>query len=169
MNQHPRARSRPGPKYLAVVAAVITAAAGVAALVPAAQAQAESGRRICRYTWAQSIGNPEGRTISFVTDYKKDGACPDVDRHKVKLHARIGAWMPPPDAWEHPPVPKMTCEEFQDQLDLPDGPNGDPCTYLEDDVLYAVGSPVPGDTDQTPRVWTFDCGGRACTIWDLEV
>jgi hypothetical protein len=152
-----------------MAAAVITATAGMAAIVPASQALAETGRRICRYTWAQSMGNADGRTISFVANYKKDGKCPDVSRHKIKLHDKIGAWMPSPDAWEDPPVPKMTCEEFQEQLDLPDGPDGDPCTYLRADVFYAVGSPIASDTAQTPRVWTVDCNGRACTVFDIQV
>ncbi|HKT00059.1 MAG TPA: hypothetical protein VJT31_11045 [Rugosimonospora sp.] len=131
-------------------------------MAPVSRAHAESGRRICRYVWNQSVGNPDRRLVSFVVDYKKDGACPDVDPHKVYLPPAVGSWMPPPDTWEHAPVPKMTCEEFQTLLNLPaSGSGGDPCTYMYDDRFYAVTSSMPGDTGNTQRIW--DLG----SVWDL--
>jgi hypothetical protein len=145
---------------------LLTAVALTAPLVvsgsTAPKAHAESGRRICHYVWQQGMGNPEGRTVSFVVDYKKDGACPDVDPHKVNLPADVGSWMPSPDAWEHAPVPKMTCEELQNLLTLPfSGDGGDPCTYMVDDLFYAVTSSLPGDTDRTKRFWGL------ASVWDL--
>jgi hypothetical protein len=65
--------------------------------------------------------------------------------------------MPAPDTWQHQPVPKLTCEEFQRALKLPSsGRGGDPCTYMEDDQLYAVTSPKDGDSSYTKRFWGLD-------------
>jgi hypothetical protein len=105
----------------------------------------------------QNVGNSEGRTVSFVANYKKDGACPYVDSRKVRMPAELGMWMPPPDAWEHQPVPKLTCEEFQEALVLPSaGDGGDPCNYMWNDLLYAVTSPMPEDRGGTNRLWELD-------------
>lgn len=154
------ARSRLAPFLLAAVA--LTAPAIVSGSAAAPEAHAQSGRRICHYVWQQEMGNPEGRMVSFVVNYKKDGACPDVDPHKVDLPTDVGSWMPPPDTWEHAPVPKMTCEEFQDLLTLPSaGDGGDPCTYMAEDLFYAVTSARPGDTVQTKRLWGL------ASVWDL--
>lgn len=145
-------RSRLSPVYLLVVA--VAAAATLLYLTPSPQAHAESGRRICYYVWNQNLGNPEGRLVSFVVDYKKDGRCPQIDHHRVSIPREVGSWMPPADNWEHQPAPKMTCEEVQSLLELPPGSDGgDPCTYLEDDRLYAVTSSLPDDTAQTKRFW----------------
>lgn len=137
------------------VATTLAAVVGVVSVAPAPQAHAESGRRICRYLWSQGVGNPDGRMVSFVADYKKKGSCPIVDPHKVSLPKTVGSWMPPPDTWEHQPAPKITCEAFGHSLALPRGGrgNGDPCTYMTDDVLYAVTSYLPGDTSATKRFW----------------
>ena len=160
MHLHASMRWRLLPAFLAAAALTVTAA--VTDLTPKSQANAESGRRICRYLWNQSVGNPERRLVSFVADYKKDGECPDVDPHKVALPKDLGSWMPPPDTWEQDRTPKLTCEEFQNLLALPsNGNGGDPCTYMYDDRLYAVTSHMPDDTGQTRRMW--DLG----SIWDL--
>lgn len=152
--------SRLGAVRIFAVLAVVMV--GVVTLAPTPQAHAESGRRVCKYVWMQGVGNPEGRTVSFVADYKKDGACPTVDLHKVHMPAELGSWMPPPDTWEQQPVPKLTCEEFQASLNLPSaGDGGDPCTYMADDELYGVTSPKSGDWSQTPRFWGLG------SIWDL--
>ena len=60
----------------------------------------------------------------------------------------------PPDTWAGSPEPKLTCEEFQKLLTLPSsGDGGDPCTYMADDMLYAVTSYLEGDKDTTRRFW----------------
>lgn len=153
-------RSRFSPAYLLPIA--LMAAATLSYLTPSPQAQAESGHRICRYVWNQSLGNHDSRLVSFVLDYKKDGACPYIDYLKVRIPGEVGSWMPPQAAWEHQPVPKMTCENFRDLLKLlPSGDDGDPCTFMENDHLYAVTSGLPEDTPQTRRLW--DLGDA----WDL--
>jgi hypothetical protein len=157
-----RALSRPRPGPMSALVATLVATAAMVTLSSTQEAHAEAGRRICKYTWMQGVGNPEGRTVSFVADYKKDGACPYVDLRKVRMPAELGSWMPPPDTWEHQPTPKLTCEEFQAALALPSGGDGgDPCTYMEDDKLYGVVSPLPTDMAWTTRFWGLD------SIWNL--
>jgi len=164
---HPNmfARFRRGPLALSMVS-LAAAATALVALSPTPKAHAEPGRRICKYVWMQGMGNPEGRSVSFVVDYKKDGACPYVDLHKVQLSSELGSWMPPPDTWEAQPAPKLTCEEFQTSLHLPSsGSGGDPCTYMSDDRFYGVtswkdGDPNPPDPNKR-RIW--DLG----SVWDL--
>jgi hypothetical protein len=137
---------------LSLLAVAALAATLFLYVTPSPQAYAESGRRICRYVWNQSLGRPDGRLVSLILDDKKDGACPYIDFHKVSIPKDFARWMPAPDLWENQPVPKMTCEQFQTVLDLPSGSDGgDPCTYLEDDQLYAVTSALPGDTAETKR------------------
>jgi hypothetical protein len=144
-------RARRGPVYLAVAVLAIAAAA-VSTLASTPPASALAGRRICQYVWQQDLGNPEGRMVSFVTNYKKSGACPNVDPHKIVLPSDVGTWMPFRDNWLPDPVPKMTCEEFQDVLQLPsDIDGGDPCVYMTNDELYAVTGPLDSDYGPTPR------------------
>jgi hypothetical protein len=139
----------------AVAAGPPSKAHAVSAPVPTEQLL--SGRRVCYYAWQQSVGNPEGRLVSFIANYKKDGKCPYVDRLKVTLPRDIGAWMPSPDAWEFQPAPKMTCEQLQATLTLPSSGNGgDPCNYMYNDHLYAVTSYLDTDTANTNRM--FDLG-----------
>lgn len=153
-------RSRHALLYLFTVAAL--AATTFLYVTPSPQAHAESGRRICRYIWNQSLGRPDGRLVSLIVDYKQDGACPYIDYHKVSIPKDFARWMPAPDMWENQPVPKMTCEQFQTILKLPSGSDGgDPCTYLEDDQLYAVTSALPGDTAATKRFSGLE------SAWDL--
>jgi hypothetical protein len=149
-------RSRLAPVYLAVVALV--AAATVLTLTPDSKAHAQAGRRLCKYVWQQDVGNPEGRSVSFVVDYKKDGKCPAINPLKVSIPPDVGMWMPSPEVWEKQPVPKITCEEFQRALRLPsNGDGGDPCFDIEDDQLYVVtgardDDPVPPDPEKK-RFW----------------
>lgn len=159
MHLHASVKARRWPAYLAAAALAIAAAA-VPTLAPMPSASALSGRRICEYVWQQNLGNPEGRMVSFVTNYKKDGACPPVDPHKVFLPSDAGQWMPSPDNWLPEPVPKMTCEEFQNALHLPsDIDGGDPCVYLTEDELYAVTGALDKDHGPTPRwkkrIWSL--------------
>lgn len=150
---------------LAATAAVMSATPSSkahATTAPLPTEQLLSGRRVCYYAWQQSMGNPEGRLVSFITNYEKDGKCPYVDRLKVYLPRHIGAWMPSPDAWEAQPAPKMTCEQLQQTLTLPSSGNGgDPCNYMYNDRLYAVTSHLDTDTANTNRM--FDLG----SVWDL--
>lgn len=173
MSPYASVRARRWPAYpataaaAAVVAVAAAAAAAVPTLAPMPRASALSGRRICQYVWQQSLGNSEGRTVSFVVDYKKDGACPHVDPHKIVLPADAGGWMPSPDDWLPEPVPKMTCEEFQDALHLPSDTNGlDPCAYMEEDELYAVTGALAKDHGPTPRwkkrIWQLG------NVWDVQ-
>lgn len=153
---------RPRPGLMFALVPTLVAIAAMVILAPTPQAHAEDGRRVCKYTWMQNVGHPEGRTVSFVADYKKDGACPTIDPRKVRMPAELGMWMPPPDTWEKQPAPKLTCEEFQEALRLPSaGDGGDPCTYMEDDRLYGVTSPMPDDRADTSRFWGLD------SIWNL--
>jgi hypothetical protein len=153
-------RRRSASVYLLV--ALLVAAAATTLLTRSA-AHAESGRRICRYVWQQNMGNPEGRLVSFVLDYKKDGDCPNIDLHKVALPANLGAYMPPPDTWENPSVPKIRCEDFQSLLKLPSPGDGqDSCNVMNRDHLYGVTNVLPGDTGATKRFW--DLG----SVWDLR-
>jgi hypothetical protein len=168
-------RARRRPAYLAAAALAI-AAATVPALATMPPASALTGRRICQYVWQQNLGkqyagpddrNPENRMVSFVVNYKKDGACPHVDPHKVVLPAGVGQWMPFPDNWLPDPVPKMTCEELQNRLQLPSaGDGGDPCVYLTEDELYAVTGPLDSDHGPTPqwkiRAWPMG------SVWNLQ-
>ncbi|HEY6795309.1 MAG TPA: hypothetical protein VI248_11580 [Kineosporiaceae bacterium] len=153
-------RRRAVPVYLLVALLVVAAATTLLSRSPA---HALSGRRICRYVWAQNVGNPEGRQVSFVVDYKKDGKCPRIDLHKVALPATLGAYMPPPDTWENPPEPKLTCEQFQHLMGLPSsGDGGDPCSYMSDDRFFGVTTSLPSDTGHEQRLW--DLG----SVWDLR-
>ena len=165
MNLNAMGRLRPKATYL-IVAALI-AIAGVALTTGSAQkAHAESGRRICKYLWMQDAGNPEGRTVSLVANYKKDGACPTIDYRKVQMPKQLGTWTPAPDTWEKQPVPKMTCEEFQNAMRLPlTQKGGDPCTIMFDDELYGVASWLESDSTETNsglvRMWGLN------SIWNL--
>ena len=154
-----RSWSRLASLFLTAVALAATATVAF----PAPQVHAEPGRRICKYVWTQGTGNPEGRTVSFVVNYKKNGKCPYIDLHKVQLPKALGPWMPPPDTWDHQPVPKLTCEQFQAALHLP---SSGPCTYMTADRLYGVTSWKDGDPDPTSlakaRMW--DMG----SVWDLD-
>lgn len=149
-------RSRLGAVY--VLMAALVSAGAVVSMAPTSKAQAEPNRRICKYVWMEEVGNNEGRTVSFVVNYKKDGACPYIDLHKVQMPKGLGQWMPPPDTWEKQPVPKMTCEEFQTAEHLPSSrAGGDPCSYMVADRLYGVTSWLADDPDPTStnkaRIW----------------
>jgi hypothetical protein len=134
------------------MAAALAAIVTVICLAPFQKAHAESGRRICQYIWDKGMGNPEGRNVSFVVDFKKDGDCPALDRAKITIPREVGLWMPSPDDWEKQPVPKFTCEQFQYLYKLPSsGSGGDPCTYMWASELYAVTSPKAGDTTVGPQ------------------
>jgi hypothetical protein len=174
---HPHASVRARRRLAHLAAAVVAiAAAAVSALAPMPPASSLPGRRICQYVWQQNLGkqyvgpqdkSPENRMVSFVINYKKDGACPHVDPHKIVLPSEVGQWMPFPDAWLPEPVPKMTCEEFQNRLQLPsDSDGGDPCVYMTADELYAVTGPLDSDHGPTPlgkrRIWQLG------SIWNLQ-
>jgi hypothetical protein len=103
----------------------------------------------------QNVGDPEGRQVSVVADYKRDGACPYVDQHDVTFPPKLAGWKPSPDNWEIQPVPKMTCEEFWEDTRLPTAA-GDPCTYMEDDRLYVVTSCQAGDIASTERLFALE-------------
>jgi hypothetical protein len=166
---HPDRRSLIGPAYVRglVIVAALIAVAGVALTAGSAQnAQAEAGRRICKYLWMQDVGNPEGRSVSFVTNYEKDGACPTADYRKVQIPKQLGAWMPSPDPWEEQPAPKMTCEEFENALHLSSTQTGgDVCTTMFADELCGATSWLASDPVESNsvlvRVWGLG------SVWNL--
>jgi hypothetical protein len=124
---------------------VAVAMVGVVSLAPTPKAHATTDRRLCKYVWMQGVGNTEGRTVSFVMNYKKDGDCPNINPGKVRLPTEVGTYMPSPGSWYRAPVPKMTCEEFQAAELLPwAGDGSDVCTTMWESELYAVTSPLNG-------------------------
>jgi hypothetical protein len=160
MHLHSLVRTRLTPVYLVVAAFV--GAATMSAMTPTPKAHAEEGRRLCMYVWQQEMGNPEGRPVSLVLDYKKDGKCPYINPSWVELPKKLpwdpdnylASWMPPLQSWHPQPAPKMTCEEFRDKLKLPNAENGgDPCTYMDDDVLYGVTGPLADDPSIPLPLW----------------
>jgi hypothetical protein len=124
-----------------VVAAAVTMAAST--LSVATNAHAESGRRICYYSFKawpknQNEDNPRLRDplaqVSFGVDYKKDGACPRLDPAKLEATGYVDV----ADVTPQDRVPKMTCEEWGDshQTFLTDL-GADPCPEMWDNYLYA--------------------------------
>jgi hypothetical protein len=175
MHLHATERARRRLAYPAAAALAIAAVA-VPALATMPPASALTNRRICQYVWQQDLGkqyagpndkDPEHRMVSFVVNYKKDGECPHVDPHKVVLPDGVGQWMPFPQNWYPQPAPKMTCEEFQNRLQLPPALlGGDACGDLDEDQLYAVTGPLDTDHGPTPlwkkRTWPLG------SVWKLQ-
>lgn len=126
------------------IALVVAAAATMAAstLSVAAIAHAESGRRICYYSFKASPKNKDEDNprlqnplvqVSLGVDYRKDGACPRLDPAKLGDTGYVDvADVTPQDL-----VPKMTCEQWGDyhQTYLSDL-GADPCPEMWDDYLY---------------------------------
>lgn len=134
-------RSRTARSLLAASALLAFAAgSGVAAM---ASAHAESGRRICEYSFkAQPENtdpdNPRQKNpllhISLAMDYKKDGACPSLDPARIASTGYVDAGQVNPKN----PVNKWTCEDWGSthQTYLTDL-GSDPCAKMDDDVIYA--------------------------------
>ncbi|HEY6793849.1 MAG TPA: hypothetical protein VI248_04110 [Kineosporiaceae bacterium] len=103
-------------------------------------AHAQSGRRICTYTSPQVVGNPEGRKVALVLDYKKDGRCPYIDYQRVALPKEIAEWSPNANVYYPQPAPKERCEDWDRLMQLPSAGDDsvDSCNLMLDDHLYAV-------------------------------
>jgi hypothetical protein len=123
---------------LAAVGAVLVGAGPLMSVTPVAHA--ESGRRICTYTSPQLVGNPEGRKVALVLDYKKDGACPYIDYQRVALPKEIAEWSPNANVYYPQPAPKDRCEDWDKMMQLPAAGDDsfDSCNLMSDDHLYAV-------------------------------
>jgi hypothetical protein len=124
-----------------VVAAALTMAAST--LSVATDAHAESGRRICYYSFKawpknQNEHNPHLQNplaqVSLGVDYKKDGACPHLDPAKLADTGYVDiADVAPQDR-----VPKMTCEQWgEDHQTFLTDLGADPCPDMWDNYLYA--------------------------------
>ena len=114
-------------------------AAGTLAVT--ADARAESGRRICEYSFKarprhsenpRIQGNPLLR-VSLGLDYKKDGACPTLSTDKLVASGYVDADQVFPNA-----VPKWTCQDWgrTHQTYLTDL-GADPCPEMQADSVYA--------------------------------
>jgi hypothetical protein len=114
----------------------VAAMAAVGALaLPQSDAHAESGRRICEYSFKTTPrSSPDQLTnISLGLDYKKDGECPTLDANTLAATKLVDVDQVIPD-----PVPKWTCEDWgrthqTHRTDL----GADPCPKMEDDHVYA--------------------------------
>ena len=141
-------------KYVVAVAAFALAAGGLNAGI----ARAESGRRICVYgqydAWSSSEVESHGWAV---IDYKKDGACPSVNYEK--FFTAVGVPVPASSQ----PVPKITCEELSGKLGWEPWPGEDPCTKMDDDVVYRFQTKTDKQANTVEHSWpTFGW------IWDYE-
>lgn len=133
MDAHLSARKKHRPvRGLLAAGAVMAMATGT--LTIAGNAHAESGRRICEYSFKvkpRSYSDPLTR-ISLGIDYKKDGACPELNPDKLVATGYVDYDQIFPN-----PVPKETSEDWGEthQTALTRlGP--DPTTNMWDDCLY---------------------------------
>lgn len=118
-----------------LVATLAVAAMAAGALAVQSDARAESGRRICEYSFKATPRKYPDQlmNISLGLDYKKDGKCPGLDANKLVATGLLDVDQVMPN-----PVPKWTCEDWgrTHQTDLIDL-NADPCPNLTDDHVYA--------------------------------
>ena len=150
---------------LLAVAASLTMAAGTLTVMP--NAHAESGRRICEYSFKalptnQDPDNPRLNNpllhVSLGVDYKKEGGCPAVDPKKLAATGYV-------DKDQVNPAPnKWTCEAWGSthQTNLMSIGVGDPCPVMLDSVVYAFiwqdpTTPYPQEPRyvQLDEVWNY--------------
>lgn len=124
---------RPLGRGLVIALAVAMMASG--GLAVQSEAHAESGRRICEYSFKATPRKYRDQltNISLGLDYKKDGACPALDPGKLVATGLVDADQVMPN-----PVPKWTCENWgrTHQTSMTDL-GADPCPKLTDDHVYA--------------------------------
>ncbi|HKT00060.1 MAG TPA: hypothetical protein VJT31_11050 [Rugosimonospora sp.] len=116
-------------------AIVVTMAIGTLSVSIMPDAHAESGRRICEYSFMAKPRNyPDPLVrISLGMNYKKDGACPALDASRLAStgYADVDQIYPNP-------VPKWTCEDWGRSLSLYLTDLGaDPCPNMLEDNIYA--------------------------------
>jgi hypothetical protein len=134
----PRGRRARG---LVAAAAAATMVAG--ALAVTAEAHADSGRRICEYSFKalpknNHPDNPRNSNpllqISLGINYKKDGACPSVDPKKLAATGYVDAEQVNPKK----KVNKWTCEDWgRTHQTYLSSIGSDPCYVMWDDTVYA--------------------------------
>jgi hypothetical protein len=119
-----------------VAALAVTAAIAVAGLAVATDAHAESGRRICEYSFKARPEKSDKflENVSLGLDYKADGECPWLSPDKLALTGLVDRSQIFPN-----PVHKWTCEDWGSTHQTALIPNlgADPCPKLPDDHLIA--------------------------------
>ncbi len=135
-----RPRGRWGRGLLAL-GAVMTMAAGT--MTVTSSAHAESGRRICEYSFKAEPKNTNSHNprqknpllhVSIGMDYKKDGACPSLDPNKLAATGFVDVDQVNPKN----PVNKWTCEDWgRTHQTYLAGLGSDPCPALWNDQVYA--------------------------------
>lgn len=124
--------------------AVVTALTAVAGTVTVAStAHADSGRRICEYSFKAQPTNKDPdnpRTanpllhVSIGMNYKKDGACPSIDKNKLAETGYVDVDQVNPKD----PVNKWTCEDWgSTHQTYLSSIGSDPCYVMWDDTMYA--------------------------------
>jgi hypothetical protein len=162
-------RSLRGRSLLAV--AVVVAMMG-GTLSMTANANAEEGRRICEYSFQvrpsnDSQNNPRNKfpynpslTVSLGLDYKKNGACPDLDPEKLAETGYVDVDLVNPKT----PANKWTCEEWGDKLQTALTSFGsDPCPNMWDDYVYAFMWQNPANPSAL-KPWVERLGNK----WDYS-
>jgi hypothetical protein len=124
---------------LGLLAAVAVMGMAAMTLSPMGAVHAETGRRICEYSFKKKVkkyekSNPK-MTVSIGMDYKKDGKCPSIDAQKLIKTGYVDADQVAPN-----PVPKVTCEKWKTEHNLVIDPKfgNDPCLGMKDDELYVI-------------------------------
>jgi hypothetical protein len=155
-----RNKSMPRPGIRALIAAAVLAVAGVAAAgATAPQAHAESGRRICVYAFKQYVqGGLDGPLTRYSVgiDYKKNGACPQIDGNTLPAYFPHGSDIATGS------IRKLDCEAWgkAHSLDLLDSPrltDADPCPQMTDDHVYVFEWQSP-TTPEAARPKIIDLG-----------
>lgn len=135
---------------LAAVAAI-----GMAAMMlsPLGEAKAQSGRRICEYSFKAKPrhGADPFAHYSIVIDYKKDGACPYLSKDRL-----VATGYADVDHIFFNPVPKWSCEEWGSRHRTHLTYLGDdPCQWMADSHVYVLtwkDPTVVGFADYVPVV-----------------
>ena len=123
------------PRLNRILAGAAIASVTLGTLAVTTTAHAESGRRICEYSFKakpRSFNDPLMR-ISLGMNYKKDGACPALDPARLAATGLADVDQIYPN-----PVPKWTCEDWGTthetyKTDL----GSDPCSHMLEDNIYA--------------------------------
>jgi hypothetical protein len=159
-------------RILAVVTALTTVAGTVTVT---AAAHADSGRRICEYSFKASPMNsspnnprhptdpPNSNTklrVSIGMNYKKDGPCPSINRDKLAATGYVDVDQVNPAASPN----KWSCEDWGDTHQMYLGwVGGDPCYKMWDDTMYAFMWQDP-TTSNAPTPWYQELGH----YWDYQ-
>ncbi|HEY6793850.1 MAG TPA: hypothetical protein VI248_04115 [Kineosporiaceae bacterium] len=160
-NAAPKRRIR---SPIAAAAALVAAGIATAGIVTP-QAHAESGRRICVYSYKQYVQEGLDGALtrySVGINYKKDGACPGLDGN------RFPSYLPHGSDIATGSIRKQTCEEWGkahslDRLDSLMLTNADPCRVMTVDHVYVFEWQSP-TTPEAAKPRLIDLG----PYWDYQ-